>query len=301
MSKNELATQPKQKNALMALSERLSISPEKLQETLKKTVFKNCKTDEEFAVMVAVSNEYDLNPLTKQIYAFPAKGGGVEPIVSIDGWLKIINSHPQFDGMEVVVSEDASEATCTIYVKDRSHPTVITEYLAECKRNTDPWNTMPKRMMRNKSIIQCGRVAFGIGGIYDQDEGEQVAMRDVTPEKKSLMRDEVINPFPKQEETTTEPEKAPQTVVKDPEGKQKKKRYESKGVKLLSVAEKATDSGKAFFVVALSNGTKTVELTTFSTTIGNNLRELEKGTTIDITYTESKGQLSLEEYTLLNN
>ncbi len=33
---------------------------------------------------------------------------------------------------------------------------------------------MPQRMLRHKAMIQCARIAFGYGGIYDQDEGEKI-------------------------------------------------------------------------------------------------------------------------------
>ena len=53
---------------------------------------------EELMVFMSIANEYRLNPLTKEIYAFNNRGA-IQPIVSIDGWLKVINTHPQFDGM----------------------------------------------------------------------------------------------------------------------------------------------------------------------------------------------------------
>lgn len=47
--------------------------------------------------------------------------------------------------------------------------------MSECKRdNTLPWKTHPKRMMRHKAMIQCARLAFGLAGIYDQDEAERI-------------------------------------------------------------------------------------------------------------------------------
>jgi hypothetical protein len=66
-----------------------------------------------------------------------------------------------------------------IYRKDRTHPTIITEYLEEVKRNTDPWNTSPCRMLRHRAIIQCARVAFSFTGIEDADEAFKVANAEV--------------------------------------------------------------------------------------------------------------------------
>ena len=165
-------------SALALMASRLNISEGMLMSTLKKTVFKECRSDEEFAALVVVANEYDLNPLTKEIYAFPAKGGGVVPMVSIDGWIKIVNSHPQLDGFEWNDIPDANgklyASECVMYRKDRTRPIRITEYLEECKRNTDPWNKSPARMLRHRSFMQCGRYAFGFSNIYVSDEHDVI-------------------------------------------------------------------------------------------------------------------------------
>ena len=39
---------------------------------------------------------------------------------------------------------------------------------------TGPWQTHTKRFLRHKAMIQCARLAFGYGGIYDQDEAERI-------------------------------------------------------------------------------------------------------------------------------
>jgi len=168
-----------------------------LIETLKATAFKEPATDAQMAALLIVSNQYNLNPWTKEIYAFPDKKNGIIPVVGVDGWSRIINSHPQYDGMDFEVSETMVQmpeakskapewVECRIYRKDRTHPTVIREYLDECYRepfkkqgsdwvNLGPWQTHPKRFLRHKAMIQCSRVAFGFVGIYDQDEAERIA------------------------------------------------------------------------------------------------------------------------------
>jgi len=159
-----------------------NMEPAAFAETVKVTIFPTGKaTNEQLAAFLAVAHEYKLNPFLKEIFAFPTKSGGVMPIVSIDGWLKIITRHPEFDWMDFAeeVSEDGKpfSYTCTIKRKDRERPTVVTEYYAECKRNTEPWNQMPHRMMRHKSVKECGRVAFGFSGIQDEDEARDAVQR----------------------------------------------------------------------------------------------------------------------------
>jgi phage recombination protein Bet len=169
-------------SALAVMASRYNVEPQKLLSTLKDTVFKGAN-DSELLTLVVVANEYGLNPMTKEIYAFPGKGGGITPIVSIDGWLRIINSHPQMDGVEFEFQNneqgDLESCTALIFRKDRSRPTKVTEYLAECKRNTEPWK-MTHRMLRHKALIQCARVAFGFSGIYDEDEAERIKIANAT-------------------------------------------------------------------------------------------------------------------------
>jgi len=173
-------TQPR--SVLINMSERYGMEPSAFEATVRATCMppdKNGRvpTKEEFAAFLLVAKEYKLNPITKEIYAFSGRGGGIVPIVSLDGWANLINSHGQLNGMKFEMHHDDDgqlvACTCTIWRKDREHPIEITEYLSECIRNTDPWK-MKHRMLRHKSLIQCARYAFGFAGIYDEDEGERI-------------------------------------------------------------------------------------------------------------------------------
>lgn len=159
-----------------------------LMETLKATAFKGQVSDAQLTALMIVANQYGLNPWTKEIYAFPDKNNGIVPVVGVDGWARIINEHPQFDGMTFVIPDDGSECTCTIFRKDRSHPIAVTEYFSECHRdNSIPWKSHPKRMLRHKAMIQCARLSFGYVGIYDADEAERIAESaeiDITPKTR---------------------------------------------------------------------------------------------------------------------
>ena len=158
--------------------------------TLKATAFKGQVSDAQMTALLVVANQYALNPWTKEIYAFPDKNNGIVPVVGVDGWSRIINSHPQFDGIEF--EQDADSCTCIIYRKDRNRPIKVTEYMDECKRGTGPWQSHPRRMLRHKAMIQGARLAFGYGGIYDQDEAERIV--DAQPAEKHMGAAEVVQP-----------------------------------------------------------------------------------------------------------
>lgn len=182
MSKaTEIATIPaKAPSLVQKMAARFSVDGGKLLDTLKATAFKagNGVTNEQMMALLVVADQYGLNPFTREIYAFPDKGG-IVPVVGVDGWSRIINSHEQFDGVDF--DQDDNSCTCTIYRKDRSHPTKVTEYHAECRRDTAPWKSHPRRMLRHKTLIQCARLAFGFVGIFDEDEAQRIVERDITP------------------------------------------------------------------------------------------------------------------------
>lgn len=143
-----------------------------LVSVLKATAFKGQVSDAQMTALLIVANQYRLNPWTKEIYAFPDKNNGIVPVVGVDGWSRIINENPMFDGMDF--QQDEESCTCIIYRKDRTHPIKVTEYMSECKRGAGPWISHPKRMLRHKAMIQGARLAFGFVGIYDQDEAERI-------------------------------------------------------------------------------------------------------------------------------
>ncbi len=196
--------------AIQAMASRLNLTPAKLQDTLRNTVFRDAN-DAEFAALIVVANEYKLNPLLKEIFAFKAKGGGIIPYVSVDGWIRIINEHPQFDGIEFNDiydgGGDLDAIECVIWRKDRTRPIKVVEYMDECRRDTEPWRKSPKRFLRHRALMQGGRVAFGFSGIGADDDyeivpyAEPVQARNVTPptrEQTRIAHDEI----PEEDEET---------------------------------------------------------------------------------------------------
>lgn len=177
------------------ISERYGVDGDKMLTSLKQTAFRQRPkqgapavevTNEQMLMLLVVADQYGLNPFTREIYAFPSEGG-IAAIVGVDGWIRIINERKELKSIQFEYAPDGTPAedawiACTIERHDRATPTTIREYLSECKRNTDPWNEMPKRMLRHKALIQCARVAFGFAGIYEPDEAERFAnATDVTP------------------------------------------------------------------------------------------------------------------------
>lgn len=187
-----------QKGSLIKrMAARFGVDDNKLLSTLKKTAFKvkdGEVTNEQLMALMVVADQYNLNPFTREIYAFPDKQNGIVPVVGVDGWSRIINSHDDFDGMEFRASDDIVEMEgakpcpawieCSIYRKGRTHPITVREYLDECYRPpfvkngnpiNGPWQTHTKRFLRHKTMIQGARIAFGFAGIFDPDEADRIS------------------------------------------------------------------------------------------------------------------------------
>jgi phage recombination protein Bet len=189
---NAVTTQPQSLVAKFAA--KYSIEPTRLLDTLKSTAFRQGNngevSNEQMAALLIVADQYGLNPFTKEIYAFPDKGG-IVPVVGVDGWARIINEHPQCDGFEFKYSDDTRTfenknvpiwMEVHIFRKDRARPVIVREYFDEVVRGSmQPWKSHPNRMLRHKTFIQGARLAFGFAGIVDEDEGERIMERDMGP------------------------------------------------------------------------------------------------------------------------
>lgn len=165
-------------SVLVRMAQRFGVDPDKMLVTLQQTAFKGNVTNEQMMALAVVADQYGLNPWTKEIYAFPSQNG-IVPVVGVDGWSRIINSNPQFNGMDFVDGELNAKSIpawieCRMHRKDREHPICVKEYFDEVARDTAPWKSHPRRMLRHKAMIQCARLAFGFVGIYDEDEGERI-------------------------------------------------------------------------------------------------------------------------------
>ena len=194
----------KEKSLVARMAERLgNVDPDKLWAVLK---------NEQLMMLCIVAEQYGLNPLTKEIYAFPDKGG-IIPVIGVDGWVTIARRQPDFQGYEFNYSDgmcrmqgaevDGYEwIECSIHIKGMTSITVR-EHLDEVykpprKGRSGPWQTHTKRMHRHKVLIQALRMAFGFSGIYDADEAENIRNNrnasgsgstevDVTPQSQSLV------------------------------------------------------------------------------------------------------------------
>jgi phage recombination protein Bet len=156
-------------------------------------------TDDEFKTFMYLCKTYNLDPLKKEIY-FIKYSGKSTIITSRDGYLKIANVDPNFDGIESDVvyqgdiltkrddgslhiaygSEhlifDKSKLTgafCSIFRKDRAKATTVFVSIKEYYKKEAPiWLQYTNAMILKVAEAMALKRAFAISGLVTKEEIE---------------------------------------------------------------------------------------------------------------------------------
>jgi phage recombination protein Bet len=148
-------------------------------------------SDGEFQLFAEMARATGLNPALKELWAIKA-GGRLQLMTGINGFLKIANAHPQFDGLEVTFEREGSQivsATAKVYRKDRRIPATATAYMSEYRKATPVWQTMPSVMLSKCAKALAIREAFvqELSGLYAQEEmPPEYALRETRESKRAV-------------------------------------------------------------------------------------------------------------------
>jgi hypothetical protein len=140
--------------------------------------------------LLRLANKYRLDPLSDEIALLQNQDQTYQPFITIDGWSKLMNDHPQYAGMSLRDSTELIDGIpawmeCTIYRNDRILPIVIKEYYEEVKTDHPSWQQMPRRMLRHRVIQQCARLALNISSTDHsyKNQSTQVKVENANEEK----------------------------------------------------------------------------------------------------------------------
>lgn len=166
-------------------------------------------------MFVELSQAYGLNPFKREIYAV-GYGNNFNVITGYEVYLKRAERTGLLDGYETNWEEDANggikSCTCTVYRKDRQHPTKQKVYFSEYNLGTAIWKSKPHTMIEKVAIAQAFRKAFPdeLGGMpYTAEEMSEQSIIDATAEVIET------NPIPTQQ--TVQQPKQPVKQQVDPE------------------------------------------------------------------------------------
>jgi len=112
-------------------------------------------------------DKHALDPFADEISIHKYEDSHWQAFITIDGWSKLINSHPAFSGISFTESTKLVNGIpiwmgCAIYRNDRVVPIEVKEYLCEIQTEHSIWKEMPRRMLRHRVTAQCARLAFGV-------------------------------------------------------------------------------------------------------------------------------------------
>lgn len=183
--------------ALQVIANSTGVTAEEVAEVLRGMIISGkaqhgaTATNAEMTVVSSIFAKYDLNPFIREGHAF-VSGGKLQVIIGFDGFVKVMNRQPNFNGVEFVDNFDNKElisVTTKIHIKGRDFPVCTTEYMDEAYQpNSAAWKKFKKRMLRNKSLAQCIRIAFGVADVIDPDEASRITQgeKNITPQTSSV-------------------------------------------------------------------------------------------------------------------
>jgi phage recombination protein Bet len=139
-----------------------------------KQVIAKDRTDNEITLMLHMASKYNLDPLLGEIYLLPFKGNVARPYVSCAGMLAAANHTGLFDGIETELhySDEGKilACTCRVWRKDASHPFQTTVLMSEYNSGRSLWSEKPATMIVKVAQMHGLRLAFGLSGLYIQEE-----------------------------------------------------------------------------------------------------------------------------------
>ena len=123
---------------IATMAHKANMDPAQFAKTIRATVMPTEHTEEQFAAFMMTAHQYGLNPITREIYAYPGREKRRHHAGGVDRRLDSPGQEPQ--GLQRLrvhrkphwPTASSTSITCTIWRKDRDHPVVVTEHLSEC-------------------------------------------------------------------------------------------------------------------------------------------------------------------------
>lgn len=116
-------------------------------------------------ILLRMIQRFSLDPLAKEIGFSQYDDGEWHVFISIEGYSRLLNHHPQFNGLvfhqaSTFIDGVPEWIECSIYRKDRVAPITVREYYIEVRDESAIWQKMPRRIMRHRALQQCVRLAI---------------------------------------------------------------------------------------------------------------------------------------------
>ena len=186
-------------NEIVATIEENKVTQDLLLDYLK-TMNKGLN-EQQTKQFLAVAGTFGLNPWKREVYAvtFKNKDGSTDMsiVTGYETYIKRAELNPNYDGFDIdfkgsfkrgkvtksgkngswqvdaLVPDGEVSCVCTVYRKDRAHPTREEVFFDEYNKGNDMWIQKPRTMLKKVAIVSAFRKAFpfDFGGMpYTNDE-----------------------------------------------------------------------------------------------------------------------------------
>ncbi|WP_295099128.1 phage recombination protein Bet [uncultured Fibrobacter sp.] len=186
-------------NAVTTVTEETRVTQELLLDYLK-TMNKGL-TEQQTKQFLAVAGTFGLNPWKREVYAvtYKNKDGSTDMsiVTGYETYIKRAELNPNYDGFDIefkggfkrgkitkqgkngpwqvdaLVPDGTVSCVCTVYRKDRAHPTREEVFFDEYDQGNSMWQSKPRTMLKKVAIVSAFRKAFpfDFGGMpYTNDE-----------------------------------------------------------------------------------------------------------------------------------
>jgi phage recombination protein Bet len=175
-------------------------------DTIKQTVCKGA-TDAQLNMFLEVCKATGLDPFLKEIWYVAEKG---IIMAARDGYLRVANEHPQFDGIETRVERNDNnipiKAVCTVWRKDRAHPTICEAYYNEYNKQSPVWKQYPSAMISKVAEVLALKRSFAINGVVSEEEvGNEPIQSQGSREAQTAVRDRKLAEIRQGQSPSAEP------------------------------------------------------------------------------------------------
>ena len=143
---------------------------------------------DELIQYAALCKNAGLDPATSEVSPLVQRDR-ISLIIGVDGWTRIANRDPNFDGIEYKFSEETVKAgthevpkyiDTYVYFKNRSHASFWRTPYDEAFRSTSPvWSSMPLQMLQNRATTNAIKRAFGLAGVVDNEDVQYIKQNEI--------------------------------------------------------------------------------------------------------------------------
>jgi len=165
-------------------------------ETIRRTIVEKAN-DGEFRMFMHLAKSYGLDPFNGEIF-FWKMNGKPTIMTSRDGYLKIADSHPSYDGLvsDLVRDNDVFKrerdninheygadrgniigAYALVYRKDRRYPVYVFAPFKEYNAGTRVWASYPSAMILKVAESMALKRAFTVSGLVSREEMDVIQNR----------------------------------------------------------------------------------------------------------------------------